>query len=306
LRRHTLGYFAGKQPQVGAYLQDFTKQGGFGYVQPPNNNPPFERSRNERKSPNKEKTMRTKLTKIAFTAMIALTATFSYSQEQKTISFGVRAGLNLNSGTLSPGGDEKEPAMLLDNHIGFHAGVVADIAINQFLYFQPGVMFSTKGGIMNYEDEYEYRNGDNYNYSYGKDTYTTNVYCIELPLMLSLKAPLTESLFLRANVGPYLDFGISGTFKTESEGKYEYRSSGYNDSDSYKEDDSQDIYPSDKERGINGKVFNFGIGVGGGLEFNSFYIGVSYYHGITNVLDDKDDELEAYDRTLGITLGYNF
>jgi hypothetical protein len=227
----------------------------------------------------------------------------AFAQEQKMISFGVRAGLNLNSAKFVESGESRIQSLpyILDNNIGFHAGVVADIAINQFLYFQPGVMFSTKGGVINEESEYT----SEYYYDYDKEVYATNVYCIELPLMLSLKAPLTEALFLRANVGPYFDFGLSGTFKTEDEHKSSSPGMG-GSSREYKEDESEDIYPKDEKRMINGKAFNFGIGVGGGLEFQSFYIGVNYSYGITNVLDVKEDYFEAYDRTFSITLGYNF
>jgi len=251
---------------------------------------------------------------IVLAVLVAIGITFA--QEQKAISLGIRAGLNLNSAKLIEGGkNETNLPSILDNHIGFHAGVIADIAINQFLYFQPGVMFSTKGGIISSEYEYEdsYNDpsgGSSYHYEYEKETFTTNVYCIELPIMLSLKAPLTEDLFLRANVGPYFDFGISGTLKHEYEYEYEYEyhSGTYNDNDndSDKGSDSEDIYPKKKDRWINGKSLNVGIGVGGGFEFNSFYLGVNYYYGLTNVLDAKEDYYEAYDRTLSITLGYNF
>jgi len=235
---------------------------------------------------------------IFFAVLTAFGITFAQS-------FGVRVGLNLNSAILTPGEDSyrKENAMLLDNYIGFHSGVLADIAINQFLYLQPGLMFTTKGGSIISEYEYEEESGNYYEYEYSKREYITSVYCIELPIMLSLKAPLSENLFLRANFGPYFDFGLSGTFKSKKE--YEYRSSnGNNDKD--KVSDSEDIYPNDKKRRVNGKAFNLGIGIGGGFEFNSYYFGLSYLYGITDVLDVKEDRYAAYDRTLSFTMGYNF
>jgi len=245
--------------------------------------------------------------------VVLATISITFAQD-KAISFGLRAGLNLNSATLErgSGSNSKENALLLDNNIGFHAGVIADIAITPFLYFQPGVMFSTKGGVIS--SEYEYENtyndpfsGSHYEYEYSKETLTTNVYCIEVPIMLSLKAPLAEGLTLRANVGPYFDLGLSGKFKSEYESKYEENVGGniYNEP-LRKDSDSESIYPNKEKRMVNGEAFNFGIGVGGGLEFNSFYIGVNYLYGITNVLDVKEDYFEAYDRTLSITLGYNF
>jgi hypothetical protein len=243
--------------------------------------------------------------------VLAVLAAFglTFAQEQKTISFGARVGLNLNSAKFIAveESDIQTLPYILDNHYGFHAGVVADIAINQFLYFQPGVMLSTKGGVINEEYEYTDRYQDNYEHRYSKRTYTISVYCIELPLMLSLKAPLAEDLFLRVNAGPYLDIGISGTFKEEWDYNYERRSSWGNSYDEDSDEESQDIYPSKKKRGINGESFNAGIGVGGGIEFKSFYIGLNYYYGLSNVLQvNGDDAFEAYDRTLGITLGYNF
>jgi len=242
------------------------------------------------------------MTKIAILLFIALaTMSSAYAQEQK--SAWLRAGLNMNYGTLRF--EESAPEMLLDSKMGFHVGIVADIGINNFLYLQPGVMLTSKGAEINDEDEYESGSDTYYSYEYYKSTISISAYSIEIPLMLSLKAPLSDGLFLRAGAGPYIGFAFSGEFKTESESEYCYMNQCDYDSNS----SSEDIYPSNKRRMLNGKSFYAGIAVGGGVEIQSFYIGVNYSHGLTNVLETSsryEDEVLGYERSLGITFGYGF
>lgn len=85
--------------------------------------------------------------------------------------------------------------------IGFHAGISAMIAIAPEFYFQPGVLFSTKGS----------------KFSEGPVTQTTNLSYIEVPLNLVYKSRLGGG-FIYLGFGPYVSYGIIGStnFKNSS------------------------------------------------------------------------------------------
>jgi hypothetical protein len=242
---------------------------------------------------------------FAVLAVVSLT----FAQEQKAISFGVRAGLNLGKiefgrnysrsdedGTRSRTSDETNST---GNLIGFHVGAVVDIGINEFFYIQPGVLLTSKGGETN--SEYKSRSGTSYEKDENKMTIAP--YYIDIPIMLSLKGKLNDNLALKAQAGPYIGFGLFG--KMENEYKEEYNG----DIDSEKSKVKDVFSPTDaekKEGGFEGfNRFNAGIGFGGGIEFNGLYLGLSYNYGLTNLYKEKDSS-ELYERTLGITLGYNF
>jgi hypothetical protein len=239
--------------------------------------------------------------KAIFLSVVLATISLTFAQEQEQgLRFGARAGLNLNSATLNERADRSGTVMLFENSIGFHVGAVADISISNFLYFQPGLMLTTKG--MEYNSNYDYSDGDEKEWE--KTEWHVKVYSIELPLMFSLKASLADNLYLRANVGPYLGFAFSGTFEYKNE-YYRSYSSNYEDHD--KSSGNIDIFPSDKDRKLNGKQFHAGLAVGGGIEIGSLYLGVNYDYGLTNLLDiSGDGKVEAYERTLGFTLGSYF
>jgi hypothetical protein len=224
---------------------------------------------------------------------------------REPVKFGVRIDLNKN--LLQSG-----YAYVIEDRTEFHLGAIADIVIAQAdsvkMYLQLGFMLSKKGKVIMFEDRDggfygndQYGRVQDYN-NYDKTTYTINAYSIRLPLMLSLKLPLTENLSLRANTGPYVDIGISGTLEKEKYSKYSISTlsipgislPSQNSSEEHTDYDSQDI----------SKFLNIGIGTESGLEYSHFYFGIKINIGVTNVLEKYSSE--AYDRTYGITIGYNF
>lgn len=200
------------------------------------------------------------------------------------VKFGARAGLNLSKMAMNSG-DEDNEAPELDNLVGFHVGVVADIKLHDLLYFQPGLMFSTKGakksesmmGLADYEISF--------NPSY-----------LELPLMLSFKYSFTNDFAVRVNAGPYAAFGLFGKYKMKTTAMGQTN------------EDSIDLFT--KEEGEDEamfKRFDAGLGFGGGVEFKQFYLGVNYDLGLTNIGNNGDNsDATAKNRTIGISLGYNF
>lgn len=88
----------------------------------------------------------------------------------------------------------------LDNNllIGFHAGVNAQIPIVPEFYFEPGVLFSTKGAIQ----------------KTGSVSSSTRLSYIEVPLNFVYKGALGSG-FIMVGFGPYIAYGVQGKIVTE-------------------------------------------------------------------------------------------
>lgn len=105
---------------------------------------------------------------------------------------------NLNGKNIS--GDKLENDMV----IGFHAGVNIQIPIAPQFYFQPGLMFSTKGG----ESKTDL-------FSSTLFTSTYKLSYIELPMNFVFKAGLGNGYFM-LGFGPYVAYGIMGKATVKS------------------------------------------------------------------------------------------
>lgn len=82
---------------------------------------------------------------------------------------------------------------------GFHVGLNAQIPVAPQFYFQPGLLFSTKGGEITDNDI----------------TQKINLSYIELPLNFVYKSQLGNG-FIMLGFGPYLGYGIAGNANYDS------------------------------------------------------------------------------------------
>lgn len=138
--------------------------------------------------------MKNKIVSIAL--ILLLSASFANAQEKSKLSFGILGGLNFqNLNGKDLGGDKLENDMLL----GFHGGINVQIPIAPEFYFQPGIMYSSKGA----------KNTS------GSITSTTKLNYIEVPLNMVYKASLGKGFFM-LGFGPYVSYGMSGSVKTVS------------------------------------------------------------------------------------------
>ncbi len=136
--------------------------------------------------------MKTKI--ISFLTIVMLSGTMAFAQ-----GVGILGGVNFQN---LNGKDYKGDKLTNDMLIGFHAGVNLQIPIAPEFYFQPGLLFSTKGA-KNVTDVL----GTTY-------TTTTKISYIELPLNLVYKGALGSG-FVLVGFGPYVGYGIGGKVKTE-------------------------------------------------------------------------------------------
>ena len=131
-------------------------------------------------------------TKLLYLSALFIFATFTI---QAQIGFGILGGVNFqNLNGKNYAGDKLKYDMIL----GYHAGVNVQIPIAPEFYFQPGLLFSTKGA----------------KFVEGSLTFTTKLSYVELPLNMVYKGKLGNG-FVMVGFGPYLGFGIGGKVITE-------------------------------------------------------------------------------------------
>ncbi|HLO90467.1 MAG: porin family protein [Chloroflexota bacterium] len=141
--------------------------------------------------------MKTKIFLLALILAVTVTA-----QAQSEFSFGIRAGVNFqNINGKDANGDQLEN----DLTTGFNVGVNMEIPVGTDIYFQPGLLFTTKGTKSTNEILTQ---------QYDTKLSTSN---IELPLNIVFK-PLLGTGHMLLGFGPYVAYGIGGKYKLQTNG----------------------------------------------------------------------------------------
>lgn len=213
--------------------------------------------------------------KITLIALLAGATIFGAEAQTR---FGVKAGLNLTDYNGKALGESYSDDTKMKT--GFHIGAVADIGLGGGLYFQPGLLFSTKGtkietsllGVTS--------------------TATINSGYLEIPLNVGYRLE-AGSAKVNFGLGPYLGFGIAGKVKSETTG------SGVNinteEDIKWGDDDDSTIKPLD-----------FGLNLGAGIEFSNIHVGLQYGLGLANVQPKGDSDNTAKNSAISISIGYFF
>lgn len=135
--------------------------------------------------------------KILFLATFFLIFGTLLNAQSDGLSFGIRGGFDMQTFN---GKDHNDDALKLSMVPRFNVGVMVDIPVAPDFYFQPGLLFTTKGAKS--EDEFLGLNmSAEYNLSY-----------IELPLNLLYKPVVGSGRFM-LGFGPYVAYGIMGKAK---------------------------------------------------------------------------------------------
>jgi hypothetical protein len=195
---------------------------------------------------------------------VALTVSAA-SYAQSPIRFGVQAGLNLSTVTWEDMDD-------ISSKIGFNVGVTADYALSEALFLQPALLYTAKGASF-------------------EDDVTSTLSYLELPINIGYKIPL-ESFTVSLKVGPYLAYGLSAKMSGEEDGISA-------DIDLYKK--NEDIWGIDK---APLKRFDYGVGIGAGIEFGQIAVGLSYELGLANLANYDDGKIKTQNAFLSV--GYKF
>ncbi|MFO7658717.1 MAG: outer membrane beta-barrel protein [Bacteroidales bacterium] len=139
--------------------------------------------------------MKTRLFIIVLIAILSYS--FAIAQDAKRISFAVLGGVNFqNLNGKDFNGDKLENDMI----IGYHAGINLQMPVAPEFYFQPGLLFTTKGAKS----------------TNGSAGSTTKLSYIELPLNFVYKGLLGNGYIL-VGFGPYIGYGIMGKVISEND-----------------------------------------------------------------------------------------
>lgn len=134
--------------------------------------------------------MKTKLISLILIFTLTIFLAEAQSGSGGKTSFAILGGVNLqNLNGKNMNGDKLENDMI----IGYHAGVNIQFPVAPEFYFQPGLMFSTKGA-----ENTESSLTSTYKLSY-----------VELPLNFVYKGQVGNGYFM-LGFGPYIAFAIDG------------------------------------------------------------------------------------------------
>lgn len=130
--------------------------------------------------------MKTKFIFISMILILSVSLAFAQGNGNSKTAFAILGGVNLqNMNGEDASGGKLENDML----VGYHIGANVQMPIAPQFYFQPGLLFSTKGAKTS---------SSTYKLSY-----------VELPLNFVYKALLGNGYFM-LGFGPYLAYGIGG------------------------------------------------------------------------------------------------
>ena len=139
--------------------------------------------------------MKNKILPIAMILMLTVSLAVAQVPGGQRTAFGILGGINIqNLNGQDFNGDNLENDVI----IGYHAGLNIQIPVAPDFYFQPGVLYSSKGA----------KNTS------GPVTRTINLSYIEIPLNFVYKGLLGNG-YVMVGLGPYAGYAFSGKDKHE-------------------------------------------------------------------------------------------
>jgi hypothetical protein len=154
---------------------------------------------------------------------------------------------------------------------GFHLGATFDVPISDVFYFEPGLIFVSKGYKNDYQRIFSETTID--------FTYTNTIYYLDIPLYLKAKVKTGNISFYGA-FGPYFGTALFGYAKLNG--------------------DKNSIDFSEN----NIKRIDAGLSFSGGLEVGQIQLGATYDLGLLNTSGNTIDKRQ--NRVFSLSLGYRF
>jgi hypothetical protein len=222
--------------------------------------------------------MKTILVSILY--ILLLSATFATAQYSSKISFGLLGGVNIQN---LYGQDIKGKKLGNELIMGFHAGINIQILIVGDFYFQPGVLFSTKGTKK----------------SHPLSTTTTHLSYIEAPLNFVYKTSLGNGYFM-LGLGPYIGYAVMGKEKTEVGGVSQKKNIEFRNIVKAGDPLSVPYY----------KAFDLGGNIFFGYELERVFTQLNIQLGMININSVykglTDDKSQVKNTGFGLSFGYRF
>ena len=198
--------------------------------------------------------------KILICAIIACGAVTAVAAQDSPVSFGIKGGVNLSNF----GGDAlelKDGSLKYDDKnalVGFQAGITIDYQLASSLYLLTGLEFTTKGA--KYESSLA---------GISTELKQTPMY-LQIPVHIGFKLGITDATKLVFHAGPYAAYGIGG--KTKVTG----------DLAGWTGETETDFFGDDTF-----KKFDWGLGLGVGLELGKLTFNVGYDLGLADIAQNE-------------------
>ncbi|MFV0536613.1 MAG: porin family protein [Dysgonomonas sp.] len=157
------------------------------------------------------------------------------------------------------------------NKFGFNAGITLDFRLSPHIYLLTGLEYTIKGAK---SDDTSDKSG----------TFETPTY-LQLPFHVGYMYPVSREVRLVVHAGPYMAYGIGGKVEINNSTGGEKSKIDY--------------------FGVNVGKFDWGLGLGLNVEYNSFVLGTGYDRGLRNFAPIHNDG-KARTKNLYMTLGYLF
>ena len=201
----------------------------------------------------------------------------------------VQGGLTLANITKNNEGHTEKNNVLAS----FNAGFMGRFGLSETIDIESGLLLTGHGA----KAESYFNNGNDYVKS------TFNPLYIQLPANLVVMAPLDKTTKLFFHGGPYAAVGIGGKSKTNT--KFGPLTSSSSSSIKFSDDDP---FTSEQDDAAYDKLkrFDFGVNIGGGIQFEHLILKVNYGLGLTKI-NSTESNNEANDknkyRTFSVSVG---
>lgn len=230
--------------------------------------------------------------KFILTVFAICNAQFVFSQ----FNIGLKAGGNLNTMMFDIDRDfGREPET--KTKVGFHLGITSDITlIENTLSLQAGILYNNKGYSVDFEQLLQDEVGTDVDIDDFEGYLRLNYNYIELPINFAYKYGNYQIY-----AGPYLAFGIGGTFKNDF--SFEADGEKFTSDDIYDErtyridavygiiyDNLYEDYLDDEDVIDLYRGFDYGLNFGLGYQLNQFLFNINYSLGLNNVTARYDAE----------------
>lgn len=217
--------------------------------------------------------------------VVLVTLLMVFVSELNAQGFGIRAGVNFqNINGKDSNGDQLEN----DLTTGFNIGVNYEVPVGTDIYFQPGLLFSTKGTKSEFNE-------------LGLDfKQKLSLSYIEVPLNIVFK-PLLGSGHMLLGFGPYLAYGIGGKYILESGGVEDETDVTFQGEVSESEMESDAFFMKPFDAGAN-FIIGYEMASMLSLQLNA-QLGLL---GINPDVPNEDDNTVWKNTGFGLSLGYRF
>jgi len=215
-----------------------------------------------------------------FSRLLAIFLIFNSSWSLKAQSINIIAGFSSTS-AVSTGDSIANNG--LSALAGYHFAANIDFKINDYLSFQPGLIFQTKGS------KYQFSVNPTGNLFGPRASITTDITARYLDLPLNIKAhyDINTNLTVFAIAGPYVGLGLEGEVTTN------VNFLGLNIPNNQAIDWGTDI-----------QRFDYGLGFGGGVEYRNFILQANYDLGLANLVVEGSVNNSLQNRIFRLSLGY--